>query len=182
MELLLDHLQAICVTAEGRKRAVDFIAPLQRLCPKYGIDTLPRLAAFLAQIMHESGEFRYVRELASGAAYEGRKDLGNTHPGDGKRYKGRGLIQITGRSNYDLCGRALGADLISFPEQLEEPALAVESACWFWKSRGLSELADAGKFETITRRINGGTNGLDDRLKYWRRAQQFIAPHSTATA
>lgn len=176
--LSIDQLKAICTTPSGQSRAEIYIDAINALCSKYDINSTVRLAAFLGQIMHESGEFRYVRELASGEAYEGRRDLGNAQPGDGKRYKGRGLIQITGRTNYAACGKALGADLVGMPEQLELPGPAVESACWFWKTHGLNELADAGKFETITRRINGGLNGYDDRLKYWRRATNFLQPHS----
>ena len=142
---------------------------------EFGIDNQLREAAFLAQLAHESGEFRYVRELASGEAYEGRKDLGNCEPGDGVRYKGRGLIQITGRSNYRQCGDALGVDLVSCPERLEEPELACRSAAWFWSSRHLNELADKGDFAAITRRINGGLNGYRERLAYWERAKEALA-------
>ena len=142
---------------------------------EFEINTPARQAAFLAQIGHESGQLRYVRELASGAAYEGRKDLGNTQPGDGVRFKGRGLIQITGRANYLKCGEALGLDLIADPELLEQPINACRSAGWFWESRGLNALADAGDFLRITKRINGGTNGLADRQALYESAQQVFA-------
>lgn len=178
--LTLDHVKAICITPAGQKRAEAFIDPINKFCPQYDIATEQRLAAFLGQIMHESGEFRYVRELASGEAYEGRASLGNTQAGDGVRYKGRGLIQITGRANYAACGAALGLPLLNQPELLEQPSPAVESACWYWRGRGLNQLADSGKFDMITRRINGGLNGYDDRLKYWRRAINFLQPHSQA--
>jgi len=108
---------------------------------EYDIVTKKQVAAFFAQIGHESGNLRYSEEIASGSAYEGRKDLGNTQPGDGKRFKGRGLIQITGRYNYEKASKALGFDLISNPELLSQPELAVKSACWWWNNAGLNKLA-----------------------------------------
>jgi putative chitinase len=159
----------------GAKAAV-FLSPLNAAMDEFGISVNPaRQAAFLAQIAHESGSLRYVREIASGAAYEGRADLGNTEPGDGVRFKGRGLIQITGRANYQACGDALGLDLIAAPVLLEQPDNACRSAGWFWQSRGLNELADAGQFERITKRINGGLNGQADRLAYFNRALEVLA-------
>lgn len=155
-------------------RADTFCAPLNIAMGEFEISTPARQAAFIAQIAHESGQFRYVRELASGAAYEGRIDLGNTMKGDGVRFKGRGLIQVTGRANYKACGAALGLDLILYPELLEQPMYACRSAGWFWKSRGLNELADAGDQIKITRRINGGTNGLAERLAYFEIAKKVI--------
>ncbi len=156
-------------------RADTFCAPLNIAMGEFEINTPARQAAFIAQIAHESGQFRYVRELASGAAYEGRVDLGNTMKGDGVRFRGRGLIQITGRANYKACGAALGLDLILYPELLEQPMYACRSAAWFWKSRGLNELADAGDQVKITRRINGGTNGLAERLAYFEIAKKVIS-------
>lgn len=152
-----------------------FWQPLNDTMEEFQINTPTRQAAFLAQIGHESGSLRYVRELASGEAYEGRADLGNTQPGDGVRYKGRGLIQITGRANYAACGAALGVDLIADPAQLEQPERAARSAGWFWLTHGCNELADAGNFQKLTRRINGGLNGLDDRLALWERAKGQLA-------
>ncbi len=148
-----------------------FWQPLNDAMEEFSIDTPARQAAFLAQIAHESGQLRYVREIASGAAYEGRADLGNTEPGDGILFKGRGLIQITGRANYAACGAALGCDLIGNPAILEQPELASRSAAWFWSTHGLNQLADAGNFERITRKINGGINGLADREQFWERAK-----------
>lgn len=137
----------------------------------YGIDTPARQAAFLAQIGHESGRLIYTRELwgptPTQLGYEGRADLGNTQKGDGFLYRGRGLIQVTGRGNYQKCGKALGLDLVKSPELLEQPTGAAMSACWFWTTHGLNELADAGDFEHITRRINGGLNGYADRCALW---------------
>ena len=156
------------------KRAAIWIQPLNEAMIRYGINTPERIAAFLAQIGHESGRLFFVKELASGEAYEGRKDLGNTEPGDGRRYKGRGLIQITGRHNYERCGIALDLDLINKPELLEQPTHAAMSAAWFWWNAGLNDLADKGQFKTITRRINGGLNGYDDRLRLHARAMQAL--------
>lgn len=130
----------------------------------YGIMDSPlRLAHFMAQLIHESGAFRYMEEIASGSAYEGRADLGNTLPGDGKRYKGRGPIQLTGRANYRVYGRAVGIDFERHPEIVAMPSIGLMVACRFWESNGLNALADADDVDRITRRINGGTNGLADR-------------------
>lgn len=170
----LDDLKAICPTTKTGRLAL-FLEPLIEAMAEFEISTTARQTAFLAQIAHESGGFNYVRELASGAAYEGRADLGNTEPGDGIRYKGRGLVQITGRANYRSCGSALGLDLLSQPELLEQPVYACRSAAWFWSTHGLNELADKGEFERITRRINGGLNGQADRLAYLERAQAVYA-------
>lgn len=162
----LKQLQAMCITSAGRERAAAFVEPLSRHLPAYGIVTPTEAVDFLAQCLHESAEFRYLEEIASGKAYEGRVDLGNTQPGDGVRFKGRGLIQITGRTNYGACGKAIGADLLEHPEQLATTDLGTASACWFWQTHGLNRYADAGDFITETRRINGGINGLGDRQAY----------------
>ncbi len=121
------------VMPHAGERVNTFAAPLTAAMAEYGIDTPQRKAAFLAQLAHESGSLRYVREIADGMAYEGRKDLGNVQPGDGPKYKGRGLIQITGRANYLSCGAALGLPLVDHPELLEEPSNACRSAGWFWQ-------------------------------------------------
>ncbi|HGW3981565.1 TPA: glycoside hydrolase family 19 protein [Acinetobacter baumannii] len=122
-----------------------------------------RFAHFIAQLAHESGNFRYMEEIASGAAYEGRKDLGNIMAGDGVRFKGRGPIQLTGRDNYKKYGRALGIDFESHPELVAIPSIGLLVACKFWTNNGLNELADRDDVLNITRRINGGTNGLVER-------------------
>ena len=173
--IVLDDLRAICrhTKASVLER---YVEPLNAAMAEYAIDANPaREAHFLAQVAHESGGFNYVRELATGDAYEGRQDLGNTEAGDGRRYKGRGLIQITGRANYKACGDALGHDLIAEPEALEQPVYAARSAAWFWDSRNLNELADRGDIRAITKRINGGTNGLSDRQSYLALAQERLA-------
>lgn len=145
---------------------------LEKYCKEYEINTPLRLAAFIAQIAHESGDFKYTREIwgptKAQIGYEGRLDLGNTVPGDGKRYLGRGLIQITGRNNYVKLSKKLGVDFVNNPELLEQPEYAVLSACSFWQDKSLNTLADAADFKTITRRINGGLNGYDDRLRRYK--------------
>lgn len=151
-----------------------FLPYLNKYMERYGIDNRMRACHFLAQIAHESGELRYTKELASGEAYEGRKDLGNVKPGDGVRYKGRGLIQITGRTNYKQISAATGIDFYSHPEWMELPQWATMSSCWWWDNRGLNTLADRDELTNITKRINGGTNGLQDRLKYLARAKKVI--------
>ena len=172
--ITLDDLRAICKTTKvGRLQP--FVDPLNDAMQEFEIDNVERETHFLAQIAHESGGFNYVREIASGAAYEGRADLGNTEPGDGVRFKGRGLIQITGRDNYRKCGAALSLDLESSPALLEEPQNAARSAAWFWSSHGLNALADNGDARAITKRINGGLNGFQDRLAYLQLAQECLA-------
>lgn len=155
-------------------RAETFAEPLTRTFAEFDIDTAQRQSAFLANIAHESGSLRYVLEIASGNAYEGRRDLGNTQPGDGVRFKGRGLPQITGRTNYLECGRALGLDLIAQPELLEQPMHAARAAGWFWKTKGLAKLADGDQFGTLCRVWNGGYNGLDERIVHWIRIRKVL--------
>lgn len=171
---MITREQLVAVMPNAHKKADAWLGPLNDAMAEFEINTPARIGSFLAQVAHETGELVWIKEIASGAAYEGRKDLGNIEPGDGIRYKGRGLIQVTGRSNYAQCGAALGVDLIAQPEQLEQPVLACRSAAWFWYSRGLNALADAGDFIKITRRINGGTNGLADRQHYYARAQAAL--------
>lgn len=164
------------IMPESGPRAALFTVPLVTAAAEFDINTAERVAAWLAQLAHESGQLRYVREIASGEAYEGRKDLGNTQPGDGARFRGRGLIQITGRANYEQLRVALGLDCIAHPEILEDPHNAARVSGWFWKGRGLNELADGGtvNFTKITRRINGGTNGLADREMFYSRARAAL--------
>ena len=160
-------------------RAAAWLPHITAAMDEYEINTAARQAAFLAQIGHESGGLHWVTELwgptAAQSGYEGRGDLGNTEPGDGYRFKGRGLIQTTGRANYAAASSALGVDLLANPERLAEPELAARSAGQFWSSRGLNELADVEDFIRITRRINGGTNGLADRLALYAAAKQVLA-------
>jgi putative chitinase len=162
----------------GRNAGV-FVPVLNTAMAKYGIVTRLRMAAFIAQVGHESGQFRWLKELwdptPQQAGYEGRSDLGNKVNGDGFKYRGRGLIQVTGRANYAACGEALGLDLINQPELLEQPQYASMSAAWFWSSLGLNNLADQNDFLKITKRINGGTNGLADRQALYDKALKVLA-------
>ena len=175
----LSKLQTICKTEAGKKRCEVFAPLLAQIMPIWGINTPQRQAMFLAQVLHESGEFRYLAELGNDA-YLSKYDtgtlakrLGNTpeEDGDGQLYKGRGLIQITGRANYMMCGHGLQLPLLKKPELLEEPRHAVASACWFWFSKNLNKHADLNAITACTKVINGGTNGLNDRIEYWKRAK-----------
>lgn len=142
---------------------------------EHDITTARRAAMFIAQVAHESGGFRYREEIASGSAYEGRRDLGNTRPGDGPRFKGRGFIMVTGRANYAAVGEAFGIEALEQPQLLARSPWAETVAAWWWSTHGCGELCDAGGEESllaVTRRINGGLNGLDDRRAYWQRALQ----------
>lgn len=174
----LTEEQLLRIYQDASQRAGVFVPALNRAMQRYKIDSPVRQAAFLAQVGHESGQLRYTREIwgptRAQKGYEGRKDLGNVEPGDGKRFMGRGLIQITGRDNYRKVAAALGIPLLSSPELLEQPEWAVTSAAWWWADRGLNEIADSGDFEKLTRRINGGLNGLDDRKAIWERAKSVL--------
>ena len=146
------------------------------LFPAYGLMDSPlRLAHFLAQLIHESGSFRYMEELASGQAYEGRANLGNTEPGDGIRYKGRGPIQITGRANYRRYGRKIGIDIERHPVIAAIPSIGLHLALEYWKSCGLNTLADADNVNGITKLINGGFNGLEDRKAHLAKVKGWLS-------
>lgn len=165
-----------------KSRVLRFLPHLNETADEFEISTPQRLRMFLAQIGHESGQLRYVKELASGEAYEGRKDLGNTEPGDGVRYKGRGLIQITGRANYALAALGLGLPLLEKPELLEEDEPACRSAGWYWYKRNLNSFADMDAFDAVSDRINmgritrtvGDSNGYEDRYKLYLRACEVM--------
>lgn len=158
-----------------QKRIDLYFEPLVKGMTRYGIDTPRQIAHFVAQLAHESGSLLYAEELASGSAYDGRTDLGNTEPGDGPRFKGRGLIQLTGRSNYRDYSQFTGVDYVGDPTRLAlDPFACVDVACWFWKTRGLGPLAEADDAKAVTKRINGGYNGLDDRLEHLARAKALL--------
>ena len=167
-----DELRLAAQLAE--QMAARWYAPLCAAMELYEITTPARTAAFIAQTGHETLGFALTQELwgptASQNAYEppGRKAaaLGNTQAGDGYRFRGRGLIQITGRANYQACGKALSVDLLNHPDLLASD-LAAHSAAWWWHAHGCNAIADSGDFEALTRRINGGLNGIDDRLRRW---------------
>jgi len=178
-------------------------APLQAAFDKYDINTSKRQSAFLGQCAHESGNFKtlqenlnysaeglmktwpsrfstkeiadqYARQPAkiAGKVYNGR--LGNTSEEEAAKYLGRGLIQLTGKENYERCGNAIGVDLVGQPDLLVQPDYAAMSAGWFWNKKGLNELADAQEHGQITKRINGGTIGLDDRIAKTTKAAQAL--------
>lgn len=181
MRLTLEQL--LRILPEAGKRAAAYLPHLLAAMEKHQINNPKRIAAFLAQIGHESGSLRYAREIwgptEAQKRYDQRADLGNTPEldGDGKKFLGRGLIQLTGRRNYLLVSLILFRDerLLDRPELLEEPQWAAESAAWYWMSKGLNEMADRGEFKRITQLINGGLNGYQDRIKLWARAREVLA-------
>ena len=172
MEITAKQLTDIMPNAAAK--AATYVPIINKWSPTFDITTPRRMAHFLAQIAHESAELRYTKELASGKAYEGRKDLGNTQRGDGVRFKGRGLIQITGRANYAAYAKFCGFDVVAKPELLEQPLGATKSAMWYWQTHGLNQIADKDDDLAITKRINGGTNGLADRRKYLAMAKRVL--------
>lgn len=163
-----------------KARAEKWVYALTAAMAGAQINTRLRMAAFLAQIGHESGSLVYSKELGGPSyfsKYDGRKDLGNTEPGDGARFAGRGLIQVTGRANYLKASQALFGDdrLLRKPDLLEQPDWAAKSAAWYWTTRNLNALADADRFTDLTKAINGGTNGLDDRKARYKLALSVLA-------
>ncbi|HEY7184025.1 MAG TPA: glycoside hydrolase family 19 protein, partial [Blastocatellia bacterium] len=155
---------------------------IDRVMQIYEIDTPLRASAFLAQIAHESAELKYMEEIWGPTAQQKKYEppgevagrLGNTQPGDGFRYRGRGPIQITGRANYKKYGDLLGVDLIGNPDLAAKPEYAFQTAGLFWKMKGLNELADVQDFTTITKRINGGLSGLAERERYYEVAKKAL--------
>ncbi len=166
MSSLREDLKAL-----GPRAKADLINKLAdaapSVLPQYGINTALREAHFWAQAAHETGGFKHMFEIwgptPAQSRYEGRKDLGNTEPGDGFKYRGRGIFQLTGRANYKKYGDILGIDLVGNPDLAADPKVALRIACEYWKSRKLNELADKDDCVAITKKINGGTNGLADR-------------------
>jgi putative chitinase len=173
-----DQLIAIMPTASVRFRADSFLLWLNQFMPQFDIVGKLREAAFLATVAEESGELRYTRELwgptEQQQGYEGRADLGNTEPGDGPKFRGRGLIQITGRSNYQAAQDALGVKYVDQPELMQSSTEATRTACWWWQAHGCNELADIPDFKAVTRRVNGGLTHFDRRLAYYNSAMGAI--------
>jgi putative chitinase len=181
-----------------------FADPIERTCQEFDIVTPWRTAAFIAQVGHESCNLKFVKENLNYSAqgllkvfpkyfdaetanrynrnaeaianrvYANRMGNGNEASGDGWRYRGRGLIQLTGKHNYTKCGEGLNVDLISDPTYLESPEGAARSAGWFWNSRGLNTFADVGDIKNMTKRINGGFIGLEDRIKHYEHALHVL--------
>jgi putative chitinase len=191
--------QLLALGIEGK-----WFEPLQETFEKYQINTPKRQACFIGQCMHESGGFKFLREnlnysakalmatwpsrfpdadtaekyarqpeMIANKVYSGR--MGNTEDGDGAKYIGRGLIQLTGKDNYMAFGEAIGEDLVANPQLVEEPRYAALSAGWFWNKRGLNALADAMDVTTLTVRINGGKIGIDDRIAKINKALDILA-------
>jgi putative chitinase len=202
--LTLDHLKTIKI---GPKNVDEWYEALNTHLPEYEINTVNRVACFLAQCMHESGSFNFLIEnlnyskealrrvfpkyfptdaMASMYArkpedianivYANRMDNGSTESGDGWKFRGRGVIQLTGRSNYTACSQDLFGDdtLVQDPDKLTEPYYAILSACWFWSKNGLNRFADSLDVITLTKRINGGTNGLSDRLNHTNKIRSIL--------
>lgn len=180
-----------------------WLKPLEDTFAKYDISTPQRQAAFIGQCAHESANFKVLQEnlnysaeglmktwpsrfptkeiadqyarqpsKIAGKVYNGR--MGNTSEEEAAQFLGRGLIQLTGKENYANCGNSIGVDLIGNPNLLTEPQYAALSAGWFWNKKGLNSLADAGDIDTMTKRINGGTHGLDDRKAKIAKAEQVL--------
>ncbi len=175
-------LQQIMPRLPQAKRQL-YLPFINKVMEIYEIDTPLRASAFLAQIAHESAELRFMEEIWGPTAQQKKyeppssvaKALGNTQKGDGFRYRGRGPIQVTGRANYKKYGDLLGVDLIGNPDLAATPQFAFSTAGVFWKLNGLNELADVQDFVTITKRINGGLNGLAERQKYYEIAKNALA-------
>lgn len=166
-------------------RAIDYYPHLVAAMTEFEINTVARVSAFVAQLAHESGEFKWMEELASGAAYDHREDLGNTRPEairiakehgftPGVFWKGHGPLQVTGYDNHREMSMALGIDCVNDPRLLTLPKHGFRAAGVFWVRRGLNELADRGEFRDITRKVNGGVNGLANRVEYWFRALKVL--------
>jgi putative chitinase len=178
MNITREQLKAVMPNATGININA-CVGPINAALEEFHIDTPARIAAFIAQIAHETGELKYMREIwgptKAQTGYEGRKDLGNTQPGDGKRYKGRGAFQLTGRANYRQYGKLLKLPLEEQPSLAELPENSFRIAGAYWNSRHCSELADKGEFAAITRAINGGLNGQAERLRFWSAAKKALA-------
>lgn len=181
---MITKQQLLNICPSAKPENIDKYLPhLNILMDKYEINTPNRRRHFIAQLAHESSQFNRVKEMYNGTPqeyfkkYDGRKDLGNSFTGDGFKFFGRGLIQITGRFNYSCASFDIFKDatLISNPEKLEQPALAVEVSCWFWKTKHLNSLADADEIKAITSKINGGLSGLNERIGFYNNAIKYIS-------
>lgn len=168
-----DDLYAI-YGAGSKARCAQYAPYLNEAMLRYGITTRNRIAAFIATIGVESARLQYVEERASGKAYEGRKDLGNAQPGDGVRFKGRGLIQLTGRYNYSKLSEAFGVDFLAVPELLCEPRYAALSAGWFWNVNHVNLLADDESWRMVRKRVNGGYNGYAEFIAFLQKGLKYF--------
>jgi putative chitinase len=176
-----EQLKKIVPTASDKLIAL-YSPFIDSAMKEFDINTPLRQSAFIAQIAHETGGFKWLRELWGPTSQQLKYDppsklskiLGNTYKGDGFKYRGRGAIQLTGRANYERFGKLLGVDLVKNPELAESQVFAFRIAGLFWKEKGLNEMADKKEFEQITRRINGGINGINERLAYYDVAKSNI--------
>lgn len=155
-------------------RAAQIVGPLNDVMRQGGMNTPQRQAAFISQVAEESDRFRTFEEYADGSQYNGRTDLGNTQPGDGPRFKGRGAIQVTGRANYTKMSQDLGVDFVNHPELAATPQYAFRTALWYWDTHNGNAVADTGDIVKITRMVNGGTNGLDVRTQFYNKALRVL--------
>lgn len=184
LKLTIEQLNKIFPVGAHAGRTAEFLEGINKTIEQQDLNTVNRLAGYLSQIGVESEELLYTKELGGRAYFEKMydirfapkkaKDLGNTSPGDGAKYPGRGLIQVTGKYNYAACGKALGLDLVNSPELLEKPIYAAESAGWYWGSRNINSAADADDIVKITKLVNGGTMHLDRRKAYYARAKEVL--------
>lgn len=175
MNLTAEKLKKVCPYANIDKLKI-LVPYLNQYMAFFQINTPQRVWHFIAQAAHETMSFNTLRELASGEAYEGRQDLGNTNKGDGVKFKGRGIFQTTGRFNYERTSLDIFKDkrLLDNPELLEQPEWAVLSAGLYWQNRHLNSLADTNNIRNITLKINGGLNGFNDRLGFYNEAKKYI--------
>lgn len=174
---MTDYAKVLLAVAPHGKPAVraGFAAALDECIARADLSSKLRLAHFLAQTAEESAGLATTVEYASGRAYEGRKDLGNVQKGDGVRFKGRGLLQITGRANYSKYGKALGVDLVDNPDTAAQFPVAALTGAEYWKERRLNIFADKDSIEAVTLRVNGGENGLSSREAYLARAKHALS-------
>jgi len=173
MQISPKLLRRLCPTS--KQNIIEGVAEyFNKYASSYGVTTENRICNFFAQAAHETDHFQTLREYADGSAYEGRSDLGNVHPEDGRRYRGRGIFQLTGRDNYRIFGKKLNLDLENNPDLAEHPEVSVRIALEYWKDRHLNEYADNDNIELITTRINGGLNGFDERKHYLQLMKNLI--------
>jgi putative chitinase len=203
-ELTQEHVDALIPRAIGG--TTPWLEALNEALPQYEINTIERVAAFIAQCAHESGGFSVLEENLNYKAdtltklwpqrfpvgiaeeyagmpekianktYGGRMGNGDEHTGEGYKFRGRGLLQLTGKDNYKACSQALFQDgtLLEDPDLLLDPYYAIHSACWFWSKNKLNQYADSGDFTTMTKKINGGVIGLDDRIHHYNAAVDIL--------
>lgn len=177
-----DQILQIIGSTQLRDRVIAMTPGVNATFEQFEINTPLRMAHFFGQVLHESGGFRYLREIWGPTDAQRRyeppsslaRTLGNTQPGDGARYMGRGVIQLTGRSNYAQFSRAMGVDFVANPDLVASPQYAVTAAGWFWQTRNINQHADRDDLIAVTRVVNGGRNGLADRQKYLNRAKQVL--------